>query len=60
MTSQLGPPRPDEISCADCGAVIEVWLPDPGEQLDVSCPDCGWATTVWVGEGVEPPGGAHS
>jgi len=49
MTSQLGPPRPDEISCVDCGAAIEVWLPGPGEQVDITCPDCGWTTTVLVG-----------
>jgi uncharacterized protein DUF6624 len=59
ITSELGPPRPDEITCADCGAVIQVWLPDPGEQRDVTCPGCGWATTVWVGDSAEPPGAAR-
>lgn len=60
MTSQLGPPRPAEISCADCGAAIEMWLPDPGEEQDITCPDCGWATTVWVGESAGPPDGSRS
>jgi Family of unknown function (DUF6624) len=59
MTSQLGAPRPDEITCADCGAAIEVWLPDPGEQQDITCPGCGWTTTVWLGDGAEPPDGTR-
>jgi Family of unknown function (DUF6624) len=60
VTSQLGPPKPAGITCADCGAVIEVWLPDPGEQQDITCPGCGWATTVWVGDSAEPPEAART
>jgi len=60
MASQLGPPKPAEISCADCGATIAVWLPDPGEEQDITCPDCGWTTTVWVSDSAEPPDGARS
>lgn len=56
MTGHLGAPKPAEITCADCGATIETWLPDPGEQAEITCPGCGWTTTVWIGngEGEEP------
>jgi hypothetical protein len=59
VTSQFGPPKPAGITCADCGAVIEVWLPGPGEQQDITCRGCGWTTTVWVGDSAEPPEGAR-
>ncbi|HEY6279969.1 MAG TPA: DUF6624 domain-containing protein [Streptosporangiaceae bacterium] len=56
MTEHLGAPKPTEITCVDCGAAIETWLPDPGEQQDITCGSCGWTTTVWIGEPADPPG----
>jgi hypothetical protein len=60
MTGCLGAPTPAEITCVDCGAAIEMWLPDPGERQDITCPGCGWTSSVWVGESAEPSGGARS
>lgn len=48
FTEDLGPPVPAEIPCADCGAMVEAWLPDPGEQQQITCASCGWVTTLSV------------
>lgn len=53
ITNHYGPPKPASITCAECGAGIDVWLPEEGAERTVNCPGCGWTTTVSVGR---PPG----
>lgn len=46
ITRRDGPPKPNTLPCAECGAGIEVWLPDEGETRDIRCAACGWTSTV--------------
>jgi hypothetical protein len=41
ITDEYGPPAPPLITCPACGAKIEAWLPDPGEEATVDCASCG-------------------
>lgn len=53
ITAQHGPPKPSVVPCAECGAAIEVWLPDPGDEQRINCAACGWTATLTAGV---PPG----
>lgn len=55
MTRDFGPPKPASLTCADCGAGIEAWLPAEGEAREIRCAACGWTTTVTVGRRAGPP-----
>jgi hypothetical protein len=35
-----GPPSPARTICSNCGAEIEVWLPEPGASVTVECASC--------------------
>jgi ribosomal protein S27E len=37
------------IQCGGCGAGIDVWPPDEGEETSVTCPACGWTATLATG-----------
>jgi hypothetical protein len=50
VTAQHGPPKPAVLPCAECGAAIEAWLPDLGNEQTIECAACGWAGTLTVGE----------
>ncbi len=49
ITAQHGPPKPSVVPCAECGAAIEVWLPDSDEEQTIDCAACGWTVTLTVG-----------
>jgi hypothetical protein len=55
LTERSGAPRPADVSCAACGAAIQFWWPDPGEQQDITCGACGWTTTLTLGAFGPPP-----
>ena len=40
ITGQYGPPSPCVTACPACGAKIEFWQPDPGEEVTVDCANC--------------------
>lgn len=40
ITEQYGPPPPWVTACPACGAKIEFWQPDPGEEVTVDCANC--------------------
>ena len=46
IAADYGPPRPAVLPCPQCGADIEFWLPDEGEELQVRCDKCGRAVTI--------------
>ena len=46
ITRTYGPPRPATLSCHECGAGIEFWLPDEDETRQLTCAACGWTVTV--------------
>ena len=49
VTARHGPPKPSVIACDECGAAIEVWLPDLGDEQTISCAACGWTVTLIAG-----------
>jgi hypothetical protein len=40
MLDCYGPPRPAPILCPDCGAEIDVWLPEVGGRSTIRCSAC--------------------
>ncbi len=50
-----GPPSPARMICPNCGAEMELWLPEPGTRETVECASCH---SIWK---VRPsiPGGGH-
>jgi DNA-directed RNA polymerase subunit RPC12/RpoP len=60
MAHEHGPPRPATLTCAECGASVEVWLPDEGEARHIRCAACGWTMILTVHAGAEPPDAAAS
>jgi hypothetical protein len=37
------------MQCGGCGAGIDVWPPDEGEETCVTCPACGRTATLATG-----------
>jgi hypothetical protein len=58
ITSHAGPPKPASITCLECGAGIDAWLPDEGETKDIRCSAGGWTSHIKVGP--RPAPGAPS
>jgi hypothetical protein len=46
MLDRYGPPRPAPLLCPDCGAEIEVWLPEVGGRSTIRCPACQSVMTL--------------
>jgi hypothetical protein len=47
ITRSYGPPKPATLSCHECGAGIEFWMPADGDEAcQVTCATCGWEVTV--------------
>lgn len=39
--AEQGPPEPPVVPCPGCGEPVDIWLPDPGEEVTVNCTNCG-------------------
>jgi hypothetical protein len=46
MLDLYGMPKPAPLWCPNCGAEIEVWLPEVGGQSTIQCSACHSVTTI--------------